>query len=561
MVHFFRPKLAGCLSFLILIYLSGEAKSQGSDARRADLKIVGQSENGLRFQYTPQLLRKQKISTETGDWTQYRYVNTSILSNPGEPEIPVRTFVFGIPNGALPTVRLLSESVVEEANVDLVPVPLYHYDKADLPELDYPEEYSLPNDSDWFPRDPVIVEAPAYVGEMRVVRVHVVPFQYNAKTKTVRRFRNLDLRLDFAARAPGVSTNVRIRRISKNQERFYQRAVLNFDQAKNWIGARRESILKPTRYWAPGDHYKFSISEDGIYRLTGEFLQSNGVGISSIDPTTIKIFNNGPEPLPLDINASRPDSLVEIAIEVVGMEDDRFDASDYIQFYAVGVRGWKYSEERERLSHFINPYTHNSVYWLTFNDGTAGKRMRSLDVPPTASTTTGTHKAVSYVENDINNIHRSGRIWYGAQFNLSGEKSYPLSLPSMLSSSQVEVRARFLSVAGSLHQFDISIDGSAIGTVSYSGSRINESTLQAQVEGASSAPNLLLRYTSSASVSIAYLDWIEVSAESELRLVEDRLEFFGEPGNDPVEYRIEGATGVDYRIFDITDLDSVGKVV
>ncbi|GAB4030736.1 putative type IX secretion system sortase PorU2 [Spirosoma gilvum] len=97
---------------------------------------------------------------------------------------------------------------------------------------------------------------------------------------------------------------------------------------------------------------KISIREDGVYRVNYAELMSAGFSIGSISPKNFQLFHRGRE----------------LAIEVVGEEDGRFDPTDYIQFYAEKNKG-----ELDSLVYYrtqrANPYqslfSDETFYFLT----------------------------------------------------------------------------------------------------------------------------------------------------------------------------------------------------
>lgn len=554
-IHPSRMLILLLLACLVFPGIRNNVYGQRITNRINQVDIARSDQNGVRFSYRPEVTR-EKISADGRTLDRYRVSRTTLFSKTGEPEIPVRTFVFAVPPSASPEVRIIAADSYEEADVDLAPVPSANFE-SEIPEVQYPAEYSLES-SGWFPASPLIIEQPAYAGDLRIVRIHLAPIQYDPAAGIVKKYRRIEIEVSFnrsASRAPSA-----VRQPNSHELLFLQKSVLNHQQARNWFEKKTRPLKKQRRYWSNGTYYKFPISEDGIYRLTGSFLQENGIQISTIDPSTIKIFNNGPKSLPRDITAPRPDSLIENAIRVVGVEDNRLDPSDYILFYGIGVNGWEYNESANRLEHFIDLYTRSNVYWLTFNDGIAGKRMETVEPPSSAPQTINLYRAVDYIENDIANIHNSGLNWYGHQFVASGDRVYNLDFPNFASTSSVEVRANFLSTSGSTHQFQVSIAGSQVGIFSFFGSRVNEGTVQNTIQNAGASPELTLRYTGSSQLNVAYLDWLEIIAESQLRLVDGELDFFGERENSAVEYHIAGASGTSYDVYDISDFHEVKRI-
>ncbi len=548
---------------IFLIIISSELVRSQSVKSNLNYKLLRSDKGSVQILFTPKI-EKENVLVNGTSKTRYQNSQGYVFSKPGEPEIPVQTFVIGIPEYANPKVTIISISMDEEAGVDLVPLPVYDTTN-DLPQLSYPDSYSIENEDAWFPANPIIIEEPAYFSDLRILRIHVTPIQYHIKSKTIRKYQKIEFRIDFSNSSSGLPSSGINSYISKGQEDLYKALVLNYVQAKNWLRSKKQTLKKPGRYWLQGDYYKIIINEDGIYRITGDFLQQNGISISSIDPSTIKLFNNGARPLPRDINTDRPDSLVENAIQLFGMDDGRFDTDDYILFYGTDVMGWYYSTNQERLRHFVDPYTHDNIYWLKFNEGSPGKRMAISETLSSITSIATTHKAAIFIEEDIANIHHSGLIWYGKQFirgslPVDEERTYSLNLPNIIPNSNIEVYGNFLSTAGSSHSFEIRIDDEKLGEFNFFGTRIHESGLSFTLTNPSSSPSLNVKYFGTSAISIAYLDWFEIFAESGLQLIDDQIDFYGDRGTGSIEYNIGGATDANYNVYNITDLANIQEL-
>ena len=92
---------------------------------------------------------------------------------------------------------------------------------------------------------------------------------------------------------------------------------------------------------AEGTWYKFSVDTTGVFKLDRSFLSQLGVNVNTIDPRKIHIYGNGGTMLPELNSESRYEDLQENGIYVEGESDGRFDADDFILFYAKGPHDWE----------------------------------------------------------------------------------------------------------------------------------------------------------------------------------------------------------------------------
>jgi hypothetical protein len=108
-------------------------------------------------------------------------------------------------------------------------------------------------------------------------------------------------------------------------------------------------------------YLKIPVTSNGIYKLDYPVLNTEmasiGVSLASIDPRNIQMFAHGKE----------------VPIDLLGENDGRFDASDYILFHGEKNDGWYdaglYKEPTEpRLNPYYSLFSDTSYYFLTWNN-------------------------------------------------------------------------------------------------------------------------------------------------------------------------------------------------
>ena len=131
--------------------------------------------------------------------------------------------------------------------------------------------------------------------------------------------------------------------------------------------------------WAPdtgvqGAAYKILVEEEGLYRLTRDYLAANGVDVDAMDLSQIRIYNLGEE----------------VALYVYDQNaDDFLDATDTIEFYGRPVAA-QYAK-----------YARDNVYWLVTAGGTGSpRRMTDVDGAPAAGPLAATHSFTVHYEQD-----------------------------------------------------------------------------------------------------------------------------------------------------------------
>lgn len=112
------------------------------------------------------------------------------------------------------------------------------------------------------------------------------------------------------------------------------------------------------------DYYKIKIGKEGIYKIDYYAMQAVGFPVTTINPQYLQIWHNGEE----------------LPIIVKGESDNKFDLSDYIEFYGTyndGNLDTILYRKGEQPHKYMSLYSDTAIYYLTI--GTSkGKRMPIL---------------------------------------------------------------------------------------------------------------------------------------------------------------------------------------
>ena len=169
-----------------------------------------------------------------------------------------------------------------------------------------------------------------------------------------------------------------------------------------------ESVLKEHTW------FKIGVTEEGVYALDYNTLQSLGIDMGSLNPNHIRLFGNVPCVLPENNGTERYDDLSEIAIEVTGAVDGSFDAQDQVRFYGKSPVNMVLNG-LDFYSYEPNLYTDTVYYFLCVDSGEAGLRLQlnPLVLPNGADTIINEYPDYLYHDNDEFSPYASGRNWYG----------------------------------------------------------------------------------------------------------------------------------------------------
>lgn len=342
------------------------------------------------------------------------------------------------------------------------------------------------------------------------------------------------------------------------------------------MGTGDRSARTTSSVMASGDWYRIGVSEDGVYRINYDFLESAGVDVQSLQPDQINIYGNGSGLLPIQNSEPRFDDLQPNAIRVVGGEDGSFDSGDYILFYAKGPHRWNYSEPLEEFRHVKHLYTDTSFYFIGIDVG-APKRMNTVS----SSTAPATHNVTSFddysfYEIDQVNLIKSGRTWYGETFDIQNSYTFSgskFSFPNIRTDELAKVRFDFIARTVGLNvssTFNVNVNnGEATEAVSVESVSGNYIYAYAEPESArldfnpgTSDFNIQIDFVPYNSSSKGWLNYISMNVRRGLTMTGNQMQFRDVnsvgPGN-VADFVISGASAVRH-LWDVTDPTNVAAV-
>lgn len=239
--------------------------------------------------------------------------------------------------------------------------------------------------------------------------------------------------------------------------------------------ANRSSILSAqstqpsTSVLATGDWYKFSVSSDGIYKITFDMLRQAGVETSLLTLQNLRLFGNGGGMVPIVNGLPRRDDLHENAIEVVDADNNGlFNNGDYFLFYGQGPDRWYYSSTERLYNHEKHYFSDSTFYFFTYNAGGLPERisLASSLTPSPSDRVITEFRDYTFYELDKYNFIKSGREWYGEVFDINLNQRFSFTFPNLVTGPvylRSSVAARTSTTAfGASSRFTVSYNGTQI---------------------------------------------------------------------------------------------------
>lgn len=210
-----------------------------------------------------------------------------------------------------------------------------------------------------------------------------------------------------------------------------------------------------------GDWHRFAIQKDGVYKINYDLLRKTGISPGTIDPRKIRLFGNEGGMLPQPNGSERPEDLTELAIFIKGEDDGVFNADDYILFYGQGPDRVNYDVTRGIFSYENNLYSDANFFFLTIGNEN-GKRIESLQSLPGTFPIVREFDDYVYHEEDLYNVLKSGREWYGERFDITTILNIPWKVSGILDNSTVKIVSEVMAQSSAGSSFTLSVNNTPI---------------------------------------------------------------------------------------------------
>jgi hypothetical protein len=308
---------------------------------------------------------------------------------------------------------------------------------------------------------------------------------------------------------------------------FRKIVSFSYDYSYGSQSQNRGRIPITSSVLASGNWFKFKIERTGIHRIDRAFLNDLGLNPDGIDPRTLKIYGDGGKPLPLLNKDNTSFDLNENAIQVVGEEDGRFDANDFVLFYGINVDAYDARSFEENGTN-LNPYSDDAYYYITAG-GSPGLRVQPMVEPTLEGIPITKFHDVQIVENDEFSPAKVGRRWFGNRFDIEDEQQFEFTFPNMLQ-EPMRVRIRSSAAGEVSTSMNVSINSSPYAPLVFGA--INDPLLLTidemieEIQPSGDNVTVDLTYVNGGNPrNVGYLDYIQIEGVRRLEGVDGQLLF------------------------------------
>ncbi|BDD00144.1 peptidase C25 [Persicobacter psychrovividus] len=323
-----------------------------------------------------------------------------------------------------------------------------------------------------------------------------------------------------------------------------------------------------------GKWVKLKVTRNGVYKVDRNMLASMGFDVDQLDPRKLAVYGKPGGMLPQPNDQNQIDQLAEMAIEVTGEEDGRFDNTDLLLFYAEGPDRIYYDDASDFISTEKNLYSRDAYVFLTLKAET-GKRLSTSEDQQTGTIFNTFTEVIAHEEETYNLLGESGRMWFGERFAEQGSKTLDFNVAGLSSDGTLSVELRTLNTTFGSSDFNVAVNGNALGTLKVDGiSDASYSDKGILGQGYFSAPSVLvvdpnsqaLNFTITLSSSnqpnryYGYLDALGINVERKLQLY-DGMTVFSQKravGQEFQQYQVANANS-NTQVWNVTDFQNASN--
>ncbi|HZD56717.1 MAG TPA: C25 family cysteine peptidase, partial [Anaerolineales bacterium] len=592
--HFIRGLI--WITLLSLVIPVGQAEAVFKPPAGAGLHVLRSDESGLLIELDTLHYTLQRDASRE----QLSVPGFESSSEPGQPLLPVKSILLGAPPGAQVEVHWTEEQAGQvEENVDLASVPIPAAPIADLQPGGFIDASAprVGSGDQFYPPNPVRIAGDAWLRDLRIVRLEIYPFQYNRQKSRLLWHKQLQVEVKFVLDQSNVGSLSPPRLFSSSRQvndpfdKLLKGQLVNYEIAQSWKGIPTDSADIPLarigdQQNTSGPRYRIVVVHDGIYQLTYTDLKNAGMDVDAVDPRNFHLSSQGQN----------------IAIDVVGEADGKFDFGDSIKFYGQKFYGDHLAQEyaiesthwmtySHQLSDgsfvlwhpefnatMLEKYTGENVYWLSVAtnpglrmdpDSLAGPPGISNPVPPYFISTVHAEQSHEWYTYNF-----SGEdTWFWDRIRTATTRPYTTTLSAVASIPvSATVRAEAVARIFANHQFDhhtqfqLNSLSQPVDDKYWNGiSRYSFETQipqSALVEGENQLKlSLLLDAYPGQFADDIYFDWFEIDYAHLFKANKDYLAFSRDESGGPWKYEISDFTSGAAEVYEISDPPKPKKVI
>lgn len=324
-----------------------------------DYKVLESNESFIRLEFNFEGKYNLKDSVIQGKHFTIINDKNAPVGKLGEPWLPSVLTSIGIPLNSSPIVTIESVAQVKFSNKFILPVPKNDpsFEEMNIDAMDQ----SIYSSNSLFPETPAKLDKPYIMRYIRVSNLILSPYQFNPVLRELVFNKKIIVKIVFNANKSIPSAKVN----DNFTDDFINSTLANSLIAKNWTA--KENVLTSknvtnTNYWynPNREYFKIYLKNKGVYRISFQDLYNAGFRGTNVPDSSLSMYNAGVQ-IPILVNDADSNNI--------------FNQGDYIEFVGAPPAASPNAS--------LNIYNLSNVYWLTYQNDSAGLRYKVTDGTPT----------------------------------------------------------------------------------------------------------------------------------------------------------------------------------
>ncbi|MDP8211170.1 MAG: C25 family cysteine peptidase [Candidatus Stygibacter australis] len=316
-------------------------------------EVMDSNANELTIRFTLPDWELGEIERGNQEWDYIKCESSSISGEAGKPELPYFTGSVGIPVDGDIQIVVLGSSPEIRNQVKIVPA-LRDYLDGDELAYEYAINENIYSQTANYPGSIAAKGYTAMAGDRRFYSFQVYPFQYQPGIDKLNIYDEIVIRILIS----GTKEEFRGEAAGSILDKVGSDFILNDEISHNWRMARVPDESFPLRNSGVVDTYRLVVDQEGIYKVTYEYLTTQlaeleydaGFSWGNINPRYLELRDeNGTVPL-----------------NFIGESDGSFDPGDYFEFHGDIHHG---------ETTWYDDYTSENVYYLSLADHLGSRMM------------------------------------------------------------------------------------------------------------------------------------------------------------------------------------------
>lgn len=558
---------------LILLFFTFSVLTAQTSSQYPDVTILESNDRSITLELRPLYDQRAKISVD-GKRTefeipQFRYSIPAASGRAGTEDIRVRIIPLALPSYQGNTVTVTASDFETITSYELAPIPaLESIDRLGDAKLRYTQEFV--SQQEFFPRSTAQLSEIGMVKGILSANLVVAPYQYQASTKTLKRYSRIVVRVDYGPKE--------IKADLSSGTDWAETSLLNFPVVKQWGAVTRlKRTAAVNALLSTGTWIKMEVTEEGMYRIGASYLRAAGIEPANLTSITdVKIFGADGRNIAENVASPRPADLPQVAVEYVDKNGNtKFDADDYILFYGNPPNGWSYDPSAKRFSNYVNPYTFSTYYFLSVGSTAPIRTMKNVALTAAASGSVDQTMGKIFFNEEKFNFLYSGQQWFSPPMNANESRVISNKLTGRIPGTSVTYRFSLYSRSNALSQFNIEESGipltsafisymsehdlgSSVGTYAVWSGELQTTVIPSLTDDRS---NLKLTYSVSSSIASGFIDWVNIFYRQKLAAVSDLLMFAAPDTSGTVQFAVSGFSTNSVHVYEVSDANNVRKIV